>query len=344
MKDERAFRFARIALAAAALAASAAVAPASAQVGIKLSLDGRIEGPAAPFLLPIDRGYYKSEGLDVTVEPSANSFEPITRVAAGSFELGVVDINALIRYRDQHPATSVKAVFIVHNKPALAVIARKSRGIAKPKDLEGKRIGAPASDPAHALWPVFAKLNEIDTGKVTLENVGVAVREPMLAAGQVDAVTGYSYNSYVSVKDRGVAVDDLVVMLMGDHGLKAYGLAIIVNSKFAADKPDAVKAFLRAFVRGLRDTIKDPGRAVESVIKRDELTRKEVELERLRIAIRDNFVTPEVRTHGLGAADMARLTESIAQIGAVAKFKTKVNAADIFDAAYLPPLADRRAN
>jgi NitT/TauT family transport system substrate-binding protein len=83
---------------------------------------------------------------------------------------------------------------------------------------------------------------------------------------------------------------------------------------------------------------------VESVIKRDELTRKDVELERLRIAIRDNFITPEVKTHGFGAVDMARLTESIQQMGAVIKFKTKINAADIFDATYLPPLAERRAN
>ena len=61
----------------------------------------------------------------------------------------------------------------------------------------------------------------------------------------------------------GVPVDDIVVMLMADHGVNLYGNTIIVNPKFAADNPDAVKGFLRAFVKGLKDTVKDPSTAVE---------------------------------------------------------------------------------
>ena len=341
----RAYRYAHVGLAAVVMTTAVlAAGPAAAEVAIKLSLDGRMEGSSAPLLLPLDRGYYKSEDLAVTVDQGSSPLEPITRVASGAYDIGFADINGLIRYRDQHPDAPIKAIFMLHSKPALAVIGRKSRGVLKPKDLEGKRLGAPSGDPAFALWPLFAKLNDIDAGKVAMDLIGTPVREPMLAAGQVDAITGYSFSSYVNLKDRGVSADDLVVLLMADYGIKAYGNAIIVNTKFAAEKPDAVRGFLRGLTRGLKETIKDPVRAVDSVLKRDELAKKDVELERLRLAIRDNFVTPEVRTRGFGGVDFDRLNLSIEQLGLTTKFKTKPAGADIFDPSFLPPPAERRVN
>jgi len=69
----------------AALIALAVAWPAAAQTSIKFSLDGRLEGLAATFFLPQDRGYFKSEGLDVTVDEATTALEPITRVASGRF-------------------------------------------------------------------------------------------------------------------------------------------------------------------------------------------------------------------------------------------------------------------
>jgi NitT/TauT family transport system substrate-binding protein len=323
---------------------AAAGLPAAAQTAVKFTLDWKLEGPAAPFLVAIDRGYYKAEGLDVTIDIANGSVEPINRVASGTYNMGFGDINTLIKYRDQHPATPLKALFMVYNKPPFSIVARRSRGITSPKDLEGKRLGAPAGDGAFAQWPIFAQVNGIEPSKVTIENVGFPVREPMLAAGQVDAITGYSFSAYISLKDRGVPVDDIVLMLMADYGVDLYGNAIIVNPKFAAEKPDAVKGFLSAFLRGLRDTIRDPARAVDSVVARNDLVKKEVELERLRMAIRDNILTPEVKANGYGEVDPARLARAIDQIALIHKFKAKPVPSDIFDASFLPPEAARRAH
>ena len=149
---------------------------------------------------------------------------------------------------------------MVYNKPPYAIVARKSRGITEPKQLEGKKLGAPPTGSTVGEWPLFAKLNGIDTSKVTIENIAIPVRAPMLAAGQIDAVLGFSFRIYVDLKDRGVPVDDIVLMMMADYGLKLYGSAIIVNPKFAAEKPEAVKAFLSAYLRGLKETIRRPGR------------------------------------------------------------------------------------
>src|SRR2546430_3444323 len=318
--------------------------PAAGQTSIKFSLDGRLEGLAATFFLPPDRGYFKTEGLDVTLDGTATMLEPITRVASGAYDMGLADINTLIKYRDQHPSPPVRALFMVYNKPPFAIVARRSRGITEPKQLEGKRLGAPPAGITFGEWPLFAKLNNIDISKVTIETIGIPVRAPMLAAGQIDAALGYSFRLYVDLKDRGVPVDDIVLMPMADYGLKLYGNAIIINPKFAAEKPEAVKAFLQAFLHGLKDIVHRPAAAVDSLMRRDDTVKREVELERLRMAIRDNIVTPEVKANGYGAIDPARLTESIDQIGLVYTFKTKPKAEDIFDASFLPPAQERRVH
>ena len=330
----------------AALAACALMALtelAGAQTPIKFTIDFKFEGPSALFLDGLDKGYYRAEGLDVTIDPGAGSIEPINRVASGAYDIGFGDINTLIKFRDQNPGTPVKAVFMVYNRPPFAVITRKSRGVLKPKDLEGKKLGAPAGDGAFAQWPIFVKANDIDASKVAIENVGFPVREPILAAGQVDAITGFSFTSYINLKDRGVPLDDIVVLLMADYGVNLYGNAIIVNPKFAAEKPEAVKAFLRAVTKSVKDTVRDPSDAVESVLKRNEIAKKDVELERLRMALRDNVVTPEVKANGFGDVDPARLDQSIDQIAMTYAFKARPKAEDIFDPSFLPDAADRKA-
>jgi len=327
------------------LGAAVVTGAAAAELPVKFSLDTKFAGPSAPFLLPLDKGYYKAAGLNVSIDDAAGTSEAIERVASGNYDLAVADINALIRVRDANPKVPVKAVFMVYNRPPFAVIGRKSRGIGTPKDLEGKKLGAPATDLSFAQWPIFVMATGIDASKVSIENIGSAVREPMLAAGQVDAITGFSYNNFVDLKDKGVPADDIVVLLMANYGVDLYSNAIIVNEKFAAAHPDAVKGFLRAFLKGLKETVKAPAAAVELVLKRNDSVKKDIEIDRLKMAIRDNIVTPEVKANGFGGIDNARFARAIEQIALTYKFKTaKPKPEDVFDASYLPPAAEREAN
>jgi len=336
-------RCGRAAVAIAAVALALAV-PAAADAPIRFSLGLKFEGPVAPFLVGLDKGYYRAEGVDVAFDTSPDPADIIKRVASGAYDMGFGDINLLIKFRDQNPKMPVSAVFMGYNRPAYAIVTRKSRGVTKPKDLEGKTLGAPETDSAFGAWKIFVKANGIDASKVTIDNVSFPVREPMLAAGQVDAVTGYSFSSYITLKDRGVQVDDIVVLLMAEYGVDLYGNAVIVNPKFAAERPDAVKAVLRAVLRGLHATVRDPASAVESVLKRSEDAKRPTELERLRMAIRDNILTPEVKQNGFGDVDVVRLDKAIDQIALTYTFKAKPKAADIFDPSFLPPAADRKVN
>jgi NitT/TauT family transport system substrate-binding protein len=328
--------------AGAMLAATLVVVPAHAETSIRFSLDSRIDGTAAPFFLTVDRGYFRHEALNVTIDPATTRREPLTRVASGDYPLGFVDINALIKFRDANPDMPVTAVFIVYNRPPFALVGRKSRGIAVPKDLEGRRLGAPTDDITYAQWPLFAKAAEINVARVKIENIGAPVRVPMLAAGQVDAITGLSFTTALDLKDRGVPANDITVMAMADYGLELYGNAIIVNPKFAADQPDAVRAFLRAYLRGLKDTVKSPGTAIDSVTRRIEGVQRALELERLTMMVRDNVATPEVRAEGYGGVDASRFEKAIEQLVSIHKFKTQPKADDIFDASFLPAARERR--
>lgn len=330
--------------AALALAVLSATGARAAETAVPFSLDRAIEGPAAPFLLPLDRGYYKAEGLNVAIDPASGPLEPITRVASGVYAMGFADINALIRYRDANPKAPVKAVFMVYNRPAYAVIARKSRGITVPKDLEGRKLGAPSDDLSFAVWPIFAKVTGIDAAKVTIESISPPLREPMLAAGQVDAITGLAFTSFLNLDDKGVPVDDIVVMAMADYGVELYGNAIIVNTKFAGDHPDAVSGFLRAFLKGLKQTVASPAAAIDVVLKHNDALKRDLELKRLGMVIRSNIVTPEVKANGYGGVDPARLVRAVDQLALAYKFKgAKPKSDEIFDNAYLPPTAEREA-
>ena len=321
-------------------------ARAADPVAIDFTLNRPIDAVAAPFVMAQVGGLFSAEGLSVTTNAVANSQEAIARVASGASEIALVDINTLVRYRDKEKpdAPHAKAVFMLFNQAGYSIIARKSRGIQTLADLPGKSLGLVDTDPAARLWPAVAKQNGIKPSSIKQSAISQAVREPMLSAGQVDAVTGSSYLSAINLKDRGVPADDLVLLKFSDYGSQAYGLAIIVNPAFAAAKPEAVKGFVRATIGGLNLTIKDPARAIEQVVSRMDGGTRDLELERLRLILRDNVLTSEVRRNGLGGIDPARFDKSIDQIAEDFKFRKRPTPAEIFDDSFLPPLNGRLIN
>jgi NitT/TauT family transport system substrate-binding protein len=313
-------------------------------VAIQFSLDRPIDAGAAPFVLATTGGLFGAEGLAVNTNIASGSQDAIARVAAGSSDFALVDINVLIRFRDKADAPPVKAVFVLFNKAPYAIIARKSRGIRALSDIQGKTLGVAEGDFSIWFWPALAQQNGIKIATVKQAKFSAAVREPMLSAGQVDAVSGFSYLAGVNLRDRGVPGDDLTVLRYADYGCEAYGFALIVNPRFAAARPEAVKGFLRAVIGGTHLAIKDPGRAADEVVSRMDGGSRDLELERLGVVIRDNILTDEVRRNGIGGVDPARLDRSIDQMAEDFKFQKRPSPADIFDDSFLPPVGGRLIN
>lgn len=321
--------------AAMALTATGAFADGHA-TEVPFALDWKFEGPAAPYFAAIDNGHFESAGLSVEITAGSGSLDAIPKVATGAFPIGFADINSLIRFLDQNPDAPVTAVMMVYDKPPFAVIGRTSLGVSEPSDLEGKILGAPPPDGAWAQFPIFAAENGLDSDAITVEPVGFPTREPMLAEGNVAAITGFSFSSYLNLVRLGVPEDDITTLLMADYGLDLYGNAIIVNTDFAADNADVVSGFLEAVAMGWKDAIADPAAVMPALIDRNPAADAGLEQRRLQLAIDANVLTDHVMANGMGMVDPARLDAAIEQIKMVYEFQNEPDASLYFTDAYLP--------
>ena len=317
---------------------------AAPSVGIHFSFDRPLDASMAPFFLAAKDGRFSSEHLNVSFSSATGSPEALARVAKGDSELALVDINELIRFRGKDDAAPVKAVFVLFNRAPYAIVARRSRGIHVLPDLDGKTVGVTDGDLSMRLWPALAHQNGIKASRVKFHKLSPAVREPILSAGQVDAVAGFSYLSAVNLRDRGVPGADLVVLRYADYGCEAYGFAVVANPAFAAAKPDAVKGFVRALIAGIGATAREPARAADEAASRIDGGDRDLELERLRTVLVDNVLPDEVKRNGLGGIEPLRLERSIDQIAQDFKFHKRPTAGDLFDDRFLPPVAGRLIN
>lgn len=307
-----------------------------ADTKVQFALDWKFEGPSAPYFLAIDNGHFKAVGMDVEISPGKGSLNAIPKVATGAFPFGFADINSLIKFIDQNPGAPVTAIMMVYDKPPFAIIGRKSLGINGPADLEGSTLGAPPPDGAWAQFPSFAKANGIDVGKIKVEPLGFPTREPMLAEGKVDSVTGFSFSSFLNLIRLGVPENDITTILMADYGLQLYGNAVIVNTDFAKDNPEIVKKFVVALGAGWKDAINDPKTAIAALVKRNPAADSALEQRRLELAIKANVLSDYVKANGMGGIEKSRFDAAIQQLAETYEYKNKPDAKLYYTDAYLP--------
>ena len=333
-------RIARRGLLAVASALLAAPTLALAQTPIKFQLDWRFEGPAALFLAAQAKGYYKAAGLDVTIDAGNGSGGTVTRVASGTYDMGFADMAALMEFHANNPDAPNKpvAVMMVYNNTPAAVLALKKSGITKPADLSGKKLGAPGFDAGRRAFPIFAKANGISG--VTWTSMDPPLRETMLARGDLDAITGFSFTSLLNLEARGVKTEDIVVLPFPAHGVKLYGNVIIASPKLIKENPQAVKAFLSAFSKGIKEVMANPDPTIDYVKARDGIINVELEKRRLRLSIDAVVASPDARAEGFGVVNPARLALMASQVSDAFNTKTRVDASTLWTDAFLPSKAE----
>ncbi|MFC5496957.1 ABC transporter substrate-binding protein [Caenimonas terrae] len=327
--------------AAAVLALAAAVAGAAhAQTPIKFQLDWRFEGPAALFLTPAARGYFKDARLDVTIDAGNGSGGAVTRVASGAYDIGFADLAALMEFHANNPDAPNKpvAVMMVYNNTPASVMALKKSGIRKPADLAGKKMGAPVFDAGRRAFPIFQKANGI--GAVNWISMDPPLRETMLARGDVDAITGFTFTSLLNLEARGVKAEDVVILPYPSYGVKLYGNVVIVNPKFLKEHPAEVKAFLVAFTKGVKDVLARPEAAIADVKARDGIINTELETRRLKMALDQVVNSPDARAEGFGQIVPARLSLMASQVSDAFGTKTRVNPDAVWNGSFLPTKAE----
>ncbi|MEO6410447.1 MAG: ABC transporter substrate-binding protein [Burkholderiaceae bacterium] len=335
------FSQARRVLLGIGLAAALPLVASAQETPIKFQLDWRFEGPAAMFLVPVTNGHFKAEKLNVTVDAGNGSGGTVTRVASGTYDIGFADLAALMEFHANNPTAPNKpvAVMMVYNNTPAAVLALKKSGIKTPADLNGKKLGAPVFDAGRKAWPIFAKANNITN--VTWTAMDPPLRETMLVRGDVDAITGFSFTSLLNIEARGVKAEDVVVLPYPSYGVKLYGNVIIVSEEFLKKNPEAVKAFLRAFSKGMKDVIADPKAAIAAVKARDGIINEALELRRLQLALDATVLTPDARSEGFGNALAPRLALMASQVSDAFGTKDRVTPEAVWNGGFLPSAAER---
>jgi NitT/TauT family transport system substrate-binding protein len=319
----------------------AAVAQAD-ETRIRFQLDWRFEGPSAPFLMAVERGYFAEEGLNVQIDSGSGSAGAINRVASGAYEMGFGDLNALVEFLAENPdAPGIQGVYVVYDGTPASVFARKDRGIESPADLAGKALAAPAFDTGYRAWGIFAAANDLEAGAVEWQNVDPALRETLLVRGDVDAITGFYFTSLLNLEGRGMGEEQLTIMPFPDYGVPLYGNAIIASEAFSEANPEAVEGFLRAFNRALAETLADPEGAIDYVRNRDALIDVEMETRRLKLAIDSVIDTDEARANGAGGVDEQRLRDAIQLVADAYDLPTVPEPERVFTSRFLPSQEER---
>ena len=324
-------------VAATAVLAVASV-PVSAQTPVKFTLDWVFQGPTSPFLVALEKGYYKAEGLDVTMDPGQGSAGAVQRVATGAYQIGFADVNSTIEYNAKNPGKEVLCVFMAYDFAPFGVYALKKSGIKGPKDLEGKKLGAPVFDASFRLFPAFAK----KTGIAKWEHVNLTpqLREQSLVQGSVDFISGHYFSSMLDLKARGVKFDDIVAMRYVDFGMDLYANGIIVSPEMMKNEK-VVKGFIAATMKGWKDVIADNKAGIAAAKKKDPLIDEALETERLQISLNTNILTPYVKANGMGDVDPARFASSVKTVSEAFGLPAAPAPDKVFTNAFLPPKAAR---
>jgi NitT/TauT family transport system substrate-binding protein len=311
-----------------------------AQTRIKMTLDWRFEGQTSFMWLGLQRGYFQQEGLDVQVDAGSGSTAAIQRIHTGAYDMGLGDTSALIEYYGNNPGqTRLQMVYLQYDEAPLAYYALKKSGAKSIADLAGKSISGQPFEVTRKMFPVFARAAKIDPASVKWVTVDSQLRSNAVITGAAFACGGF-FTVPLEFEARGVKREDVVELKVSDVGVRVYGNGLMVSNELIAKNPKAVQGFVRAMNRAFREMLAEPEASVKALNARDPLTEFKQEMERLQL-LRPAILTPRTKDTGLGHVDMPTLTSQIEYVASSVQLKAKPTADQIFNASFLPPLADR---
>jgi len=329
-------------LTAIALMAIGVVAtPAHAETALKFSLDFVMFGPNSPFVYADEHGYFRGAGLSVQIDPSSGSGDAITRLATGAYDIGYADVGSVIEFAAKNPGDGPKIVLFIQDRTPATILARKQAGIAKPVDLAGHSLGSGATDAGARLFPLLARLNTVDVGKVNRQIVDFRLRDSLFAQGKFDAIIAFA-DSLLNVRTLGLDPAEVNRLDYADWGLNLYGNAMIASRRIINSNPDAVRAAVDAAAKGWRDAARDVHPVIEALVKRNNLANRALELERLEFIVHNQVTSAATRANGIGFVDAKRLDDNLRLVAEGFGLPAAPQRGEIYDDRFLPPLGARK--
>src|SRR5260370_13964377 len=206
----------------AVMAVISAPQAASAQTKIRFTLDWIPGATHSAFFVALQKGYYRGEGLDVTIDRGKGSAEVVRQLASATYGMGFPDINVVMDFNSKNPDQAFPVLMSGYEEAPAAIIFLKSSGITEPKQLNGKKLGSAANDSTFKLFPVFASQTGIDVTSMQIQNIEPSLREVLLAQGKVDAIPGQVFNSLLELQAKGVKATYIGYLIYKDYGLELY--------------------------------------------------------------------------------------------------------------------------
>ena len=300
---------------------------------ITFTLDFIALGRHAAWYVPIAKGYYKQEGLDVTVMPSKGTADAIKNVDAGVAQIGFIDVPSLVA--GGGAAAAVKMVAVNYQKPPYCVFSlNPGANVTSPKDMVGLEFGSSTASFMPRIAMAFMKMHGLDSSTLRVVNIDGAARVPMLAARKVQSIDQFIM-SEPGIR-RAVKDAEPKCMLFGDHGLDIYANGIGVTEDFLQKNPEVVRGFIRAALRGWKDAMSNPEEAAKIQVQYVKALDPALIVDELRI-VRRLAVTPDTERDGFGAMNREKMARSVDFMNNNVEISgRKLTVDEIFRPGYLP--------
>jgi NitT/TauT family transport system substrate-binding protein len=297
---------------------------------VTLNLNWHYVGDHSPYFVATEKGWYKDEGLEVNIIPGKGSGDVVKKVDIGAAEFGIVDTGVAIVARAQ--GAKVKVASMLFDKSPYCMWVWKDSGINSPKDLVGKKVGAPPGDAQRTIFPALAAANGFDPDKVSFVNIASEAKQSSLAAKRVDAV--FDFYSGMPFYHKAMGPENVKYMLFADYGVDVYSNAIVVTDKYAKENPGIIKRFVKASLRGWEFTLKDPEAAIETLARFRPEIDKDLMLVNLKLII-DLWRTQRYKENGIGWVEEKKMADSIRIITKYQDLKTEVKTSDMYTNEFL---------
>ena len=307
---------------------------------VRFVLDWTWQSAHSTWTLAADRGYFTDAGLDVTIDRGYGSGDTMTKVAAGTYDIGFADTNLLLKFNDTNPKDQLTSVFVLYDASPNAAIFLKSSGITKPKDLEGRKISVTEGEGTRLLFPIFARANQLDSAKIDFQAVNAQLRDTMVVQRRVDATLGFLTTTALNMVGSGVPLNDISWLQYNSYGVELYSSGLVCRKDFADKNPAAVAGFVEATVRGLRDMLAQPDAAMASLKRREPLIDATIEISRNELINKVALLTPNVRSNGVSSVDRARFEKAAGQVAEAFDLSIRPTMDFTYTDRFLP--ADRR--
>ena len=305
--------------------------------GVRFILNWVPDGQQAAWFAGREKGFYKEQGLDLTVISGSGSAKAIKAVGGKAAEFGLADMGEIIKGRARN--IPIQAIGVLLAKDLNVIYTLTDSGIMKPKDLEGRTIGAPVWSSLRTVFPLFAKTNKVDTSKVKWVAMPPSAMAPSMYSGKVDSIATFTSVEHNLVDGAAKVGKKLHRLVFSEWGVNLYSLALNTLDERIKNNPGQVRRFVHASIKSLAWTAKNPDEAVRILLK--SYPQATAKSERLKWnSAFNSMITETTLQHGLGYMTEAKVKYTRdAIMSGLGKNPCAVPVKDLYTNRFLPKRA-----